>query len=47
MMLEIFASLVFAAVRYHDRAGLIIVTDQVERFIPARGGRSHCSSSDS
>lgn len=41
MMLEIFASLVFAAVRYHDRAGLLIVTDTVERFIPARGGRAH------
>jgi uncharacterized protein (DUF58 family) len=41
MMLEIYASLVFAAVRYHDRAGLIIVTDQVERFIPARSGRAH------
>ena len=41
MMLEIFASLVFAAVRYHDRVGLLIVTDRVERFIPARSGRSH------
>lgn len=41
MMLEIFASLVFAAARYHDRAGLIIVTDQVEVFIPARAGRAH------
>ncbi len=41
MMLEVFASLVFAAVRYHDRAGLLIVTDQVERFIPARSGRAH------
>ncbi len=41
MMLEIFASLVFAAVRYHDRAGLLIVTDHVERFIPARSGRAH------
>ncbi|MFH0966233.1 MAG: DUF58 domain-containing protein [Methanobacteriota archaeon] len=41
MMLEIFASLVFAAVRNHDRVGLLIVTDQVEQFIPARSGRSH------
>jgi len=41
MMLEIFASLAFAAARYHDRAGLIIVTDRVERFIPARSGRNH------
>ena len=40
-MLEIFSSLVFAAIRYHDRVGLIIVTDKVERFIPARSGRSH------
>lgn len=41
VMLEVFASLVFAAVRYHDRVGLIITTDRVERFIPARSGRSH------
>lgn len=41
MMLEVFASLVFAAVRYHDRAGLLIVTDHVEQFIPARSGRAH------
>jgi uncharacterized protein (DUF58 family) len=41
VMLEVFASLAFAAVRYHDRFGLLIGTDHVERFIPARGGRSH------
>jgi uncharacterized protein (DUF58 family) len=40
-MLEICASLIFAVTRYHDRAGLIIVTDQVECFIPARSGRNH------
>jgi uncharacterized protein (DUF58 family) len=40
-MLEICASLIFAAVRYHDRVGLIIVTDRVEKFIPSRGGRGH------
>jgi len=41
LMLEVLASLVFATIRYHDRAGLVIVTDHVERFIPARSGRSH------
>lgn len=41
MMLEVLASLLFAAVRYHDRAGLLIVTNQVERFIPARSSRAH------
>lgn len=41
MMLEILASLVFSALMYHDRVGLLLVTDQVELFIPAKGGRKH------
>jgi uncharacterized protein (DUF58 family) len=40
-MLEILASLVFSALMYHDRVGLLLVTDRVEAFIPARGGRKH------
>ena len=40
-MLEIAASLMFAAVRNNDRAGLCIFTDVVERYIPAKRGRKH------
>lgn len=39
-ILEVAASLIFAAHRQNGRIGLCIVTDQVERFIPARPGRS-------
>ncbi|MBP2132783.1 uncharacterized protein (DUF58 family) [Methanomicrobium sp. W14] len=40
-MLEIAASLMFAAVRSNDRIGLCIFTDKVERFVPAKKGRTH------
>lgn len=40
-MVSILATLVFSAVHHHDRIGLVLVTDEVERFIPAKGGRSH------
>jgi uncharacterized protein (DUF58 family) len=40
-MLEVAASLLFAAERNHERTGLCIVTDRVECFIRARQGRSH------
>ncbi len=40
-MIQVLASIAFTAVRYHDRIGLIVVTDQVEKFIPARNGRKH------
>lgn len=40
-MLEIAASLMFAAVRNNDRVGLCIFTDIVERYIPAKKGRKH------
>lgn len=39
--LEVLASLAFAAVKNNDRAGLLLVTDRVEKYIPARRGRKH------
>jgi len=38
---EIAATLAFAAIRNQDRVGLIIFTDQIEKFIPPRKGLSH------
>jgi uncharacterized protein (DUF58 family) len=40
-MLEVVASLMFAAQKNHERIGLCIFTDRVECFIRARPGRSH------
>lgn len=40
-VLSILATLAFSAVQYHDRVGLILVSDRVEKFIPARSGRNH------
>ncbi len=39
--IEMTATLMFSAMRNNDNTGLILFTDQVERFIPARKGRSH------
>ena len=39
--LEIIASLMFAALRNNDRMGIFLITDRVERFIPAKKGRKH------
>ena len=39
-ILEVAASLIFAAHRQNGRVGLCIATDHVERFIPARPGKS-------
>lgn len=39
--LEVLAGLAFAAVRNNDRIGLLLVSDHVEKFIPARSGRKH------
>ena len=39
-ILEVAASLIFAAHRQNGRVGLCIVTDSVERFIPARPGKN-------
>ncbi|MBI3306231.1 MAG: DUF58 domain-containing protein [Candidatus Omnitrophica bacterium] len=38
---EITAVLAFAAVKNHDKTGLMISTDQVEKFIPVKKGRMH------
>jgi len=39
-ILEVAASLIFSAHRQNGRMGLCIITDRVERFIPAKAGRS-------
>ena len=38
---EIIASLMFAALKNHDKIGSFLVTDSVEKFIPARTGKKH------
>jgi len=38
---EICALLAFSAIKNNDKVGLIIFTDQVEKFIPPRKGRKH------
>lgn len=40
-LLSVVATLAFSAVNYHDQVGLILVSDRVEKFIPARSGRNH------
>lgn len=39
--LEIIASLMFAALRNNDGVGIFLITENVERFIPAKKGRKH------
>ena len=39
--LEIIASLMFAALRNNDGIGIFLITDNVEKFIPARKGRKY------
>src|SRR3990167_5409933 len=38
---EICALLAFSAVKNHDRVGLIVFSDQIEKFIPPKKGRLH------
>jgi uncharacterized protein (DUF58 family) len=38
---ELAALLAYSAVRSNDRVGLLIFTDQIERFVPPKKGRSH------
>lgn len=38
---ELAALLAFSAVKNNDRVGLILFTDQVERFVPPKRGRKH------
>jgi len=39
--LEIIASLMFAALRNNDGIGVFLITDDMEKYIPARKGRKH------
>lgn len=41
LMLELAAVLAFSAVANNDKVGAIFVSDQVEKFIPAKKGRAH------
>ena len=41
LMAEIASVLAFSAIRNNDKIGLILFTDQVEKFIPPRKGRRH------
>jgi len=38
---ELGALLAFSAIRNNDKVGLIIFTDQIEKFVPPRKGRGH------
>lgn len=38
---EIAALLAYSAIRSNDRVGLIIFTDQIEKYVPPKKGRSH------
>ncbi len=38
---EISAILAFSALKNNDKAGLIMFTDKIEKFVPPRKGRSH------
>ena len=38
---EIASVLAFSAIRNNDKVGLLLFTDEVEKFIPPRKGRSH------
>ena len=38
---QVAATLAFSAIRNNDKVGLIFFTDRVERYVPARKGRSH------
>lgn len=39
--LEIIASLMFAALRNNDGVGIFLITENIEKFIPAKKGRKH------
>ncbi|MEW6363098.1 MAG: DUF58 domain-containing protein [Acidobacteriota bacterium] len=41
---EIAATLAFSAVLNNDRVGMLVFTDQVEKFIPPKKGRTHALS---
>lgn len=41
MAVEFCASMAFSAVKNSDRVGLVMFTDRIEHFIPAKKGRAH------
>ncbi len=41
LIAEVAALLAFAAVKNNDRVGLIVFSDQIEKYIPAKKGRMH------
>jgi uncharacterized protein (DUF58 family) len=41
MAVEFCASMAFSAVKNSDRVGLVMFTDKIEHFIPAKKGRAH------
>ncbi len=41
LVAELSALLAFSAIKNNDRVGLIIFTDQVEKFVPPKKGRKH------
>ncbi|MEE9219870.1 MAG: DUF58 domain-containing protein [Acidobacteriota bacterium] len=41
MAAEVAALLAFSAIQNHDRVGLLIFSDKVEKFVPPRRGRRH------
>ena len=41
LAIELAASLMFSALRNNDSVGIFIITDRVEKFVPARKGRKH------
>lgn len=40
-MIEIVATLMFAALRNNDKVGMFLFTDKIEKFIPFRKGKKH------
>jgi len=38
---ELCAVLAFSAIRNHDKVGLVLFTDRIEKFIPPKKGKSH------
>jgi uncharacterized protein (DUF58 family) len=41
LAIEICALLAFSAIKNNDKVGLIVFTDQIEKFIPPKKGKSH------
>ncbi len=41
LMIEIAAVIAFSAIKNNDKVGLLIFTDEIEKFIPPKKGKSH------